>query len=121
MEITKNMKAGYQGKPDAMRKKAEKLMNHPGHAKDVYSSKSCADKVKIRPYKEGGSVKQEKAEPYKETTDKKMDAYKKGGSMKKDRGCQKFAMGGVAKIRHEEATAQGMPRNFKKNSSKDFL
>jgi hypothetical protein len=121
MEITKNMKAGYQGKPDAMREKAERLMNHPGEAKNVYPSKSCADKVKIRPYKEGGSVKQEKAEPYKETTDKKMDTYKEGGTMKKDKKCQKFAMGGVAKIRHEEATSQGMPRNFKKISLKDVL
>ena len=33
-EITKNMKAGYQGKPDAMRMKAEKLLNHPGKADD---------------------------------------------------------------------------------------
>jgi len=97
MEFTKNMKAGYQGKPDAMRAKAAKLLDHPGHADDVYYSKSCADKTKMRAYKEGGSVKKEK------TT------------------CQKFAMGGVAKIRHGEATVQGLPKEFKKKSLKDIL
>jgi hypothetical protein len=45
---------------------------------------------------------------------------KKGGSVKKD-APKKFAMGGVAKIRHDEATAQGMPRSFKKQSLKDIL
>lgn len=60
-QITKNMKAGYQGKPDAMRMKAEKLLNHPGKADDVYYSKSCADKSKMRAYKEGGSVKKAKS------------------------------------------------------------
>jgi hypothetical protein len=94
-EITKNMKAGYQGKKDSMRDKAEKLLNHPGHAADVYYSKSCADKDQMRPYKKGGSVKK--------------DAPKK------------FAMGGVAKIRHDEATTQGLPRSFKKQSLKDIL
>ncbi len=44
------MKAGYQGKYDSMRAKAEKLMSHPGHAADVYYSKSSADKSKMRPY-----------------------------------------------------------------------
>lgn len=33
----------------------------------------------------------------------------------------KFAMGGVAKIRHEEATPQGLPRTFKKKSLKGVL
>lgn len=94
-EITKNMKAGYQGKKDSMREKAERLLNHPGHAADVYHSKSCADKEQMRPYKKGGSVKKDAP--------------------------QKFAMGGVAKIRHEEATSQGMPRSFKKKSLKETL
>lgn len=95
MTITKNMKAGYQGKHDAMRAKAEKLLDHPGHAKDVYPSKSCADKERIRPYKKGGSVKKDCV--------------------------QKFAAGGVAKIRHGVATADGMPKKMKKTSLKDFL
>lgn len=99
MKITKNMKAGYQGKHDSMRAKAEKLLDHPGSAKDVYYSKSCADKEKMRAFKEGGSVKAEE----------KMEHYKKGGSMKKDKDCQKFAAGGVAKIRHGVATAEGKP------------
>jgi len=94
-EFTKNMKAGYQGKKDSMREKAEKLLNHPGHAADVYYSKSCADKEQMRPYKKGGCVK-------KDTP-------------------QKFAMGGVAKIRHGEATLQGLPKSFKKKSLKDVL
>lgn len=57
-KMNKNMKAGYQGKPDAMRALAEKLLNHPGKAKDVYYSASCADKESIRPYKTGGHVKE---------------------------------------------------------------
>ncbi len=120
MEITKNMKAGYQGKHDAMRAKAAKLLDHPGHADDVYYSKSCADKTKIRPYKEGGSVK--KCETKKHKEHEKMEHYKKGGAMKKDKDCyEKFAMGGVAKIRHGEATAQGLPKEFKKKSLRDIL
>jgi hypothetical protein len=101
MKITKNMKAGYQGKHDAMRAKAEKLLDHPGSAKDVYYSKSCADKDRMRPFKEGGSVKAEE----------KMEHMKKGGSMKKDKDCypKKFAEGGVAKIRHGQATSEGQP------------
>ena len=95
MEFTKNMKAGYQGKKDSMREKAEKLLNHPGKTEDVYKSKSCADKSKMRAYKEGGSVQKNTA--------------------------QKFAMGGVAKIRHGEATTQGLPKSFKKKSLKDIL
>lgn len=122
MEITKNMKAGYQGKRDAMRAKAEKLLNHPGHAEDVYYSKSCADKEKIRPYKKGGHIKKHKE--HEEMESKKyeeMEHYKSGGSTKKSKACQKFAMGGVAKIRHEEATPQGLPKKFKKKSLKDIL
>ncbi len=123
-EITKNMKAGYQGKPDAMRLKAEKLLNHPGKADDVYYSKSCADKSRMRPYKEGGSVKKEDSEMeyMKGGAVKKMEDRVRTGASKKDKGrCQKFAMGGVAKIRHKEATPQGLPIQFKKKSLKDVL
>lgn len=45
----------------------------------------------------------------------KMRKYKSGGSIKK------YAMGGVAKIRHGEATAQGLPKSFKKKSVKELL
>lgn len=122
MEITKNMKAGYQGKRDAMRAKAEKLLNHPGYAKDVYYSKSCADKEEIRPYKTGGHVKKHKEHEEMESKKyEKMEHRKSGGQMKKDKDCQKFAMGGVAKIRHEEATPQGLPKKFKKKSLRDIL
>lgn len=123
-EITKNMKAGYQGKPDAMRMKAEKLLNHPGKADDVYYSKSCADKSKMRAYKEGGSVKKEgsEIEYMKGGAVKKMEDRVRTGASKKDKGgCQKFAIGGVAKIRHKEATAQGMPIKVTKKSLKDVL
>lgn len=92
-KITKNIKAGYQGRKDSMREKADKLMNHPGKSVDVYYSKSCADKEKQRLFKKGGCVED----------------------------LPKFAMGGVAKIRHEEATPQGLPRTFKKKSLKDIL
>lgn len=122
MEITKNMKAGYQGKRDAMRAKAEKLLNHPGHAKDVYYSKSCADKEEIRPYKTGGHVKKHKEHEAMESKKyEEMEHRKNGGQIKKDKTCQKFAMGGVAKIRHEEATLQGLPKKFKKKSLKEVL
>ena len=97
MKINKNMKAGYQGKHDAMRAKAEKLLNHPGSAEDVYYSKSCADKERMRPYKEGGHVKD----------NMKMKDMKKDKDCNKD--CQKFAMGGVAKMRLGVANAKGMP------------
>lgn len=122
-EITKNMKAGYQGKPDAMRMKAEKLLNHPGKADDVYYSKSCADKSRMRAYKEGGSVKKEGEMEYmKGGLVKKMEDRVRTGASKKDKGgCQKFAMGGVAKIRLKQATAQGMPIKVTKKSLKDVL
>lgn len=120
--MNKNMKAGYQGKPDAMREKAERLLNHPGHAADVYYSKSCADKDRMRPYKEGGAVKKEEMESYKNggvMEKHHMEDRKKIKKHKKD--CQKFAMGGVAKIRHDEATSDGMPTKPKKKSIKYFL
>ena len=93
--MNKNMRAGYQGKNDSMRALADKLMNHPGVSKDVYPSKSAADREKMRPYKKGGSVKK--------TT------------------CKKFAAGGVAKIRHGEATKSGKPKSPKKHSLKGVL
>lgn len=80
--MNKNMRAGFQGKHDSMRALADKLMNHPGSAKDVYSSASAPDKEKMRLYKKGGPVK---------------------------KSCNKFAAGGVAKIRHKEATNSGAP------------
>ncbi len=38
-----------------------------------------------------------------------------------NKSVQKFAIGGVAKIRHEEATAQGMPRSMKKKSLSESM
>jgi hypothetical protein len=122
-QITKNMKAGYQGKPDAMRMKAEKLLNHPGKADDVYYSKSCADKSKMRAYKEGGSVKKAKSHEKMETAAvERLEERVRTGASKKDKGaCQKFAMGGVAKIRLKQATPQGLPIKVTKKSLKDVL
>lgn len=148
--LTKNMKAGYQGRKDEMREKAEKLMNHPGHAKEVYFSKSCADKEKIRPYKDGGHVKQrkesqERIEMFKDQmerhrqgehhkkmqhlekekgNDMKKDKMKEGGRMERDKkkDCvQKFAMGGVAKMRHDEADKKGMPTKPKKGTVREIM
>lgn len=149
--FTKNMKAGYQGRKDEMRDKAERLMRDGGHAADVYYSKSCADKEKIRPYKDGGHVKQRKEvmkniEHFKDETErhkqdmhhKNMKHLKKGGEVdmkkdckgkmkdggsmkKKDCNVQKFAMGGVAKIRHDEATKDGMPTKPKKGTVREIM
>lgn len=80
---SKDRRAGYQGKPDAMRDMADRVMNHPGHAPDVILSKSAPQFEKMRLYKKGGAVK-------------KM-------------GCQKFALGGAAKIRLGVMTANGKP------------
>lgn len=77
--MDKHMKPGYQGKSDAMRDKAEKMLGGSGNAPDVIYSKSCAEKEKMRPYKGGGSVK----------------------------SCHKYAAGGVAKIRHGQSTPSG--------------
>jgi hypothetical protein len=107
MKITKNMKAGYQGKHDSMRAKAEKLLDHPGSAKDVYYSKSCADKEQMRPFKEGGHVKDHKKHEMKESK-----SYERMEHMKKGKDCkspQKFAEGGVGKIRRGVATMEGQP------------
>lgn len=97
--MNKNMRAGFQGKHDSMRALADKLMNHPGEAKDVYMSASAADKEKMRPFKKGGHVKKEE--------------YGHGGHIKKSdkskSSCKKFAAGGVAKIRHNQATKSGTP------------
>lgn len=94
--MNKIMRAGYQGKPDAMRKLADKLTNHAASASEPAPEE----------YKKGGAagVKSNKAQ--------KMESVK---------GCQKFALGGVAKIRHGAATKQGLPKDFKKNSTKEFL
>lgn len=120
MHITKTMKSGYQGKPDAMREKGEQLLNHPGSAPDVIYSKSCAEKSKIRPYKKGGLVKGDKSSDM--TAIEKIENRVRTGASRKDKkGCQKFAMGGVAKIRLGQATDQGLPIKTKKKSIKEFL
>jgi len=148
MYFNKNMKAGYQGRKDSMRNMAESLMDHPGHAEAVYFSKSAADRERMRPYKDGGHVKQRKdvmknIENFKGDMEKhrqqmhheyvsklekakeekmKKDKMKDGGRIKKKEcGVKKFAMGGVAKIRHDEATKDGMPKKDKGKSIRDLM
>lgn len=91
---------GYQGKKDAMRERAKEwLGNYGDQGSDVIYSASAVDKEKGRPrlYKTGGYVAKD-------------ENYKKGGRVCR----QKFAAGGVAKIRHGEATASGAPKHYKK-------
>lgn len=183
MSLKQDTKAGYQGKFDAMRALAEKLMGKGGHAKDVNLSKDNMNIPYMRPYKEGGMVERdsrqqvanmeydrkkkdaerfqqkehkdynmikhrdqedyEKRKKYDEAKEHKdheayehmkqanpmMDkmmadpAFKKGGcvktgNQKKDiphkklqLKTQHFAAGGVAKIRHNEATSKGAPKS----------
>jgi hypothetical protein len=145
MEINvKNMKAGYQGKADAMRDMAQRLMNHPGHAPDIIFSKSAADKEKMRPFKEGGMVKRDEEEegimrpgklsskPHVERMRKDLNKdepkkdeqdgneYKKGGSVKKCSKRAKFVDGGaVLKYRLGQMTMGGKQLGKKKNPVKN--
>jgi hypothetical protein len=89
---SKERRAGYQGKSDAMREMADKLMNHPGHTPDVILSKSAPSLEKRRPYQKGGAVKKQR--------------------------CQKFAIGGVARIRLGAANAKGLPLPQRKKKGK---
>jgi hypothetical protein len=139
MEINvKNMKAGYQGKPDAMREMAQRLMNHPGKCPDTIFSSTAADKEKMRPYKEGGRVSTDddeegkmkrgmlstnfhiekiKKDAAKEKEDDKTE-YKKGGAVKSCSKREKFAEGGVAKIRLGQSTMSGKQIPVKKKTGK---
>jgi len=125
MKITKNMKAGYQGKHDSMRAMAKKLLNHPGEAKDVQYSKSCADKSKMRPYKEGGHVKEHemKMEPMKKGGSMKMDKemkMAKNGSMKKGKDCMEPMKKG-APMRMAEGGSMNMPKGNSMGMNSDSM
>src|SRR4051812_29207953 len=111
--MEKNMRAGYQGKYDSMRALADKLTKHSGHAKDVYYSKSCADKEPMRPFKEGGRVDADHRDEkhmnkrHHDETATEIE-FKKGGAVnKRTVKREKFAAGGVAKIRHDQSTPDG--------------
>jgi hypothetical protein len=138
----KYMKAGYQDRPDPMREMAEKLSNPSrGDEPQIIFSKSAADRERIRPYKEGGMVskkivlntkphiekmkkdisKEEERErreekQKKDTSKADEQAYKKGGHVQKCDKKQKFAAGGIAKIRLDEATSTGKQILKKKKS-----
>jgi len=86
---SKERRAGYQSKPDAMREMADKLMDHPGHAPDVILSQTAHQLQAMRPYKKGGHVKKA---PQKEC----------------------FAAGGVAKVRLGMASKSGKPQMSRK-------
>lgn len=62
---------------------------------------------------------QNKPDSMRDLAEKTMKSMSGGKDCKKP--AKKFAMGGVAKIRHEEATAQGMPRSMKKKSLSEFM
>jgi hypothetical protein len=53
--------------------------------------------------------------------EEKMERCDMDNAGRKAKTIQKFAMGGVAKIRHEEATPQGLPKKFKKKSLREVL
>lgn len=126
-----NMKAGYQGKKDSMREYANKVADHPGHAPDTVYSKSCADKERMRLYKEGGFVNKDEEEDKKylntnshiermkknipKEQEEENKTYKKGGSVKKCKPV-KFAAGGIAKYRHDQMTLDGKQKGTKKES-----
>jgi hypothetical protein len=136
MDINK-MKAGYQGKKDSMREFANKVADHPGHAPDTVYSKSCADKARMRLYKEGGYVAKDEEEDkdkkyfntnshiekIKKTVSKEMEeenkAYKKGGAVRKcdKEGKPKFDNGGaVQKYRLQKMTFDGKQKGTGKES-----
>lgn len=134
--MEKNRRAGYQGKTDSMREKADKLMNQSGKSDGSRCSKSSTDRSRTKKM-EGGPAKKMcggSAKKMEGGTVKKMGGgsakkmYMEGGPTKKMKGgtakknsAQKFAMGGVAKIRHDEATSQGLPKTFKKKSLKGII
>jgi len=127
--MDKFMKSGYQNKHDPLRARAEEWLGHYAKkAPGIIYSASAEDKEKDqhRLYKNGGHIKKEHMEHKKEHKHKEHmehknehakhkehmehEEYKKGGKV-----CtKKFAMGGVAKIRHGEATESGAPKKYKK-------
>lgn len=87
-----NMKAGYQGKKDSMREFADKLTKNAGHAPDIIYSKSCADKARMRIYKEGGMVK-------KDDEEKTLDQIKRERAM---RGGQPLGSKLINKVKNDD-------------------
>ena len=106
LRISDNMKAGYVGH-DAMRAKAEKMLGSYKESAKTYSENKTA-----RPYA-GGSTPAKEAHERKEL--KEARGEHKGEHKHK---VQKFALGGVGKIRHEEANSKGMPLHPAKKSYK---
>lgn len=135
-----NIKSGFSGS-DSMRAKAERLLGGMGAAtKEPPMSRSSESSHPYRrPFKEGGSVTKEfeegggvakklekggavpmekggSAVPMKKggCSHKK---YEAGGTVAMETGGEvrnKLAMGGVAKIRHKEATKTGLPIHSRK-------
>jgi hypothetical protein len=142
--MDKNMRAGYQGKKDSMRELADKLMSQKSRdkndrvmdgtpkekPKDIYYSKSCANKSTMRPYKEGGRVmrnKHDEDDREKAIERVKMERAVKGGYMgsrlfkdyhnDEHNGSEepeKFARGGIGKYRHGQMTLSGEQLGTKK-------
>lgn len=119
------MKSGYQG-ADSMRAKAEKMLG-THEIKEPKGSFSSTDHDKMRLFKKGGHVKKtsEMRKTMKNRTKSKvhtpplniesqsaMRNMRKGGKM-----C--YAMGGVGKIRHNQATPAGKPITKKSRVKND--
>lgn len=107
----KGPKPGYAGY-DAMREKAEKALGTETNSLD-----------KHRKFAKGGSVKMKGSSQAPLAIQKRMVSLgmKKGGKVKPCATVKmKMAAGGVAKIRHKEATPSGMPMKAPKHIKKGF-
>ncbi len=99
-------KAGYQGKVDEMRIRADEMMgSRPKYIKEQERKMTRED------YKEKAESLRAKADR-KKAESMRAEEYKKGGKVKAN--C--YAMGGVGKIRHCEATKSGKPITLPKMS-----
>jgi len=118
-------KSGYMGQ-DSMRDKAKSMLGKEMSDTTMSAPKSfgAADNEKMRVYKKGGHVKHTsdmrravKGRSKMETPKLNIESMKEAECMGKPRSkLAKYAMGGVGKIRHKEATPSGMP--IKKKTKK---
>lgn len=113
MRVTQ--KSGYMGE-DSMRNKAEKMLG-VHEIKEPSGSFSSTDHDKMRLFKKGGHVKKTtemrkamkgRASSKTHTPPLNIESQVQMKKMK-DGGKACYAMGGVGKIRHNQATAAGKP------------
>lgn len=106
--------AGHHGK-DPMRDKAEAFFKKHMKAekkegKELRKMSKTLSSKKARCYAEGGEMMQA---PFAPSAEKDMRLSPASSVMAKKGGCVKKAIGGVAKIRHKQATKSGAPLNKK--------